>query len=132
SDFYQMKKFGQGFFRIALATGTPILPVAVIGAEEFYPLVWHPMKLAKAIGLPALPLTPNLIPLPSPVDIHIGKAYVVPKDLSPDAPDSELEVHIKAIQNQIQSMIDEGLKKRREFISDPIVKKMTRKLKDRA
>jgi len=132
SDFYQMKKFGQGFFRIALATGTPILPVAVIGAEEFYPLVWHPMKLAKAIGLPALPLTPNLIPLPSPVDIYIGKAYVVPKDLSPDAPDSELEEHIKAIQNQIQSMIDEGLKNRREFISDPIVKKMTRKLKDRA
>ncbi len=129
SDFYQLKHFGRGFFRIALSTGTPILPVAVIGAEEFYPLVWHPMKLAKTLGLPALPLVPNLIPLPSPVDIHIGQPYEIPKDLSPDAPDQELDPHIEKIQQQIQDMVDAGLKERRPFVTDKIVSQLSSKLK---
>lgn len=130
-DFYQMKKFGQGFFRIALATGTPILPIAVVGAEEFYPFVWHPMKLAKSIGLPAMPLTPNFIPLPSPVDIYIGKPYEIPPELSADAPDNELEEHINAIHLQIQNMVDEGLKNRRSFFTDNILSKISKKLKSK-
>ena len=131
-DFYQMKSFGKGFFRIALATGIPILPVAVVGAEEFFPLVWHPMKLAKMIGLPAMPLTPNFLPLPSPVDIYVGKPYEIPKGISPDAPDHELDVHIKAIERTIQDMLDNGLKNRRSFIADKVVSKFSKKVKDKS
>lgn len=127
SDFYQMRKFSRGFFRIALATGVPILPVAVVGAEEFYPLVWHPMKLAKMLGLPAMPLTPNVVPLPSPVDIHVGTPYEIPTDLSADAPDHELDVHINAIHSQIQQMLNHGLHDRREFFADKLVEKLKRK-----
>tara|TARA_R110000868_G_scaffold14661_6_gene67861 strand:- start:969 stop:1859 length:891 start_codon:yes stop_codon:yes gene_type:complete len=125
SDFYEMKSFGRGFFRIALATGVPILPIAVVGAEEFYPLVWHPLKLAKKIGLPAFPITPNLVPLPSPVDIHVGKPFVIPKELSADAPDSELDIHIDSIHASIQKMLDEGLQSRREFIGNKVSEKFS-------
>lgn len=127
-DFYDMKKFGRGFFRIALSTGIPILPVAVVGAEEFYPLVWHPLKLAKKIGLPAMPLTPNLVPLPSPVDIHVGEEFTIPANLSADAPDNELDVYIDQIHLQIQTMLDEGLKNRREFMGNKITNKLRKKM----
>lgn len=127
-DFYDMKKFGRGFFRIALATGIPILPIAVVGAEEFYPLVWHPLKLARKIGLPAMPLTPNLVPLPSPVDIHVGEEFVIPKNLSADAPDNELDEYINKIHNQIQTMLDHGLESRRDFVGNMITDKLTKKM----
>ncbi len=126
-DFYDMKKFGRGFFRIALATGIPILPVAVVGAEEFYPIVWHPLKLAKKIGLPAMPLAPNIVPLPSPVDIHVGEAFMIPEGLSADAPDSELDEHIDFIHEKIQQMIDAGLKNRRSFFGNKISDKLSKK-----
>ena len=34
---YQLADFGKGFMRLALETGAPIIPVAVIGAEEQAP-----------------------------------------------------------------------------------------------
>ena len=33
---YQLQEFGHGFMRLAIETQTPIVPVAVIGAEEQY------------------------------------------------------------------------------------------------
>jgi len=115
ADFYKLQKFTRGFFRMALQTGTKMLPIAVVGAEEFYPFVYHPRKLAKFLGLPALPLTPSLIPMPSPVDIYIGKPYDVPEGLTPESSDSEIDIHIKALESEVRTLTEEGLKKRRSF-----------------
>lgn len=115
ADFYKLQKFTRGFFRMALSTGTKMLPIAVVGAEEFYPFVYHPRKLAKFLGLPALPITPLLIPLPSPVDIIIGKPYEVPEGLTPESPDSEIDEHIKNLELEVERLTEEGLKNRRSF-----------------
>lgn len=115
ADFYKLQKFTRGFFRMALQTGTRMLPIAVVGAEEFYPFVYHPRRLAKFLGLPALPITPSLIPLPSPVDIYIGKPYDVPEGLTPESSDAELDIHIKALEAEVERLTEEGLKKRRSF-----------------
>jgi 1-acyl-sn-glycerol-3-phosphate acyltransferase len=56
--------------------GVPIIPVAIVGAEESMPLL---LKLPGAFGLPYLPLTPP--PLPAKWQIRFGPAI----DLS-DAP----------------------------------------------
>ena len=38
SDRYRLQRFGRGgFVEIALRTGAPIVPVAVVGSEEIYP-----------------------------------------------------------------------------------------------
>lgn len=113
-EYYQLQRFTTGFFRMSLESRVEILPVAVIGAEEIFPYVYQARSLAKTLGLPALPLTPCYFPLPSPIDIYIGEPYPVP-DLSPDAPDKELDEHIQLIRLQIKEMIDVGLKKRRDF-----------------
>lgn len=123
-DYYKLQKFTKGFFRLALASKdkTEILPVAVVGAEEAYPYVYQARGLAKFLGLPALPLSPTfpllgplgMLPLPSPIDIHIGKPYKLP-DLSPDAGDKKISEHVEAIKSQIADMIEKGRKQRREF-----------------
>jgi 1-acyl-sn-glycerol-3-phosphate acyltransferase len=115
NEFYQMRPFTNGFFRMALYRGTPILPMCVVGAEEMYPFVYNAKKLGRSLGLPTIPLMTNYLPLPSPLDIYIGAPYEVPKDLSPDAPDKEIQVHVQKIQKQIEVMLKAGLEKRRPF-----------------
>lgn len=117
SEFYQLQKFPAGFYRMALEAGCDILPIAVVGAEEFYPFVFQARGLAKKLGLPCFPITPNLFPLPSPVDIYIGKLHTPPKDLSTDSADRAIEEQVEMIQEEIQNMIDQGLKNRRSWRS---------------
>ena len=45
SKYYQTQKFTKGFYRLALKNGVDILPIGVVGAEEFYPLTYHPRCL---------------------------------------------------------------------------------------
>ena len=115
NNFYQLQNFTRGFFRIAIKTKTPILPVAVVGAEEFYPFVYHPMKIAKKLGLPALPLTPNLIPLPSPVDIHIGNPIYIGDELDHSTSDSIIDIEVNKLRLKIDEMLKSGLNNRRDF-----------------
>lgn len=73
-DRYKLQRFGRGgFVSAALRTGTPIVPVAIVGAEEIYPMLADFQPLARLLGLPYFPITPTfpwlgplgLIPLPS-------------------------------------------------------------------
>ena len=50
NNFYHIQKFTKGFYRLAQKNGVDILPVGVVGAEEFYPLTYHPKILAKLIA----------------------------------------------------------------------------------
>jgi 1-acyl-sn-glycerol-3-phosphate acyltransferase len=114
-DFYKLRSFSEGFYRIALQKKTPILPICVIGAEEMYPFVFHSKKLAKLLKVPALPLSPNLVPLPSPIDIYIGKEIPIPQHLEVEATDKEIKENVYHIENTIKRMIITGLKNRRPF-----------------
>lgn len=117
SNYYHLQPFTKGFLRMAIAAKVEILPIAVVGAEEFFPYVIHLKKLAKLLSIPALPLSPNLFPLPSPVDIYVGKPYSLPSELSPDALDDELEPHLFHIEKEIERLTQAGLKKRRTLLN---------------
>lgn len=74
SERYKLQRFGRGgFVSAALRTGTPIVPVAIVGAEEIYPILADLKPLARLLGVPYFPVTPTfpllgplgLIPLPS-------------------------------------------------------------------
>jgi 1-acyl-sn-glycerol-3-phosphate acyltransferase len=124
-DFYKLRNFSEGFYKVALQKKTPILPVCVIGAEEMYPFVFHSSKLARMLKVPALPLTVNLFPLPSPIDIYIGKEIPIPEELSVEASEKEVKENVFHIENTIKRMLITGLKNRRPFfdsIRKPISK----------
>ena len=114
-DYYHVQEFTRGFYRMAINSNVEIIPVAVVGAEETFPYVYQAKWLAKKIGLPALPISANYLPLPSPVDIYIGEPIKVSKELSTLDTDHDIDPYIDEIEITIQSMIDEGLKKRREM-----------------
>jgi 1-acyl-sn-glycerol-3-phosphate acyltransferase len=60
SQRYQLRRFGRGgFVEIAMRAGAPVIPIAVVGAEEAMPVVWNAGRLARRVGLPYLPVTLN-------------------------------------------------------------------------
>lgn len=118
TDFYKMQKFSNGFLRIALQEHTPILPITVVGAEEMFPFVFHAKNLARLLKFPALPLTANFFPLPSPIDIYIGEEYELPTDLSAEAQDKDIREHVYRIETIIKNQLAKGLKNRRPFFED--------------
>tara|TARA_Y100000296_G_C5173190_1_gene258506 strand:+ start:1794 stop:2684 length:891 start_codon:yes stop_codon:yes gene_type:complete len=117
-DYYELQKFTHGFLRMALSTRTKILPLAVVGCEEIFPWVYQAKSLSKFLGTPALPISPLYLPLPSPVDIHIGQPIELPEGLSADAPDREIEVYVQQVKKEIQYLIEQGLQKRRPFFAN--------------
>ncbi|HEX6311515.1 MAG TPA: lysophospholipid acyltransferase family protein [Acidimicrobiia bacterium] len=61
-DRYQLRRFGRGgFVEIAMRSGVPVVPIAVVGAEESMPIVWKSPRLAKLLGVPYVPVTVNML-----------------------------------------------------------------------
>jgi 1-acyl-sn-glycerol-3-phosphate acyltransferase len=82
SERYKLQRFGRGgFVSAALRTGTPIIPVSIVGAEEIYPLIGNAKTVARLLGLPYVPITPffpwlgplGMVPLPSKWIIEFGE-----------------------------------------------------------
>jgi 1-acyl-sn-glycerol-3-phosphate acyltransferase len=57
---YRLRRFGRGgFVRTAMRAGVPIVPTAVIGAEEAMPIFAHVPLLQRLTGLIYFPITPT-------------------------------------------------------------------------
>jgi 1-acyl-sn-glycerol-3-phosphate acyltransferase len=120
---YRLQRFGRGgFIRLALRTGSPIIPAAVIGAEEIHPLLYKSTFMAKPLGVPYIPVTPTfpllgpfgLIPLPSKWMIIFGEP-ISWKQYGPKHAEDPLLVNrlSEEVRTRIQEMIFEGLAARR-------------------
>jgi 1-acyl-sn-glycerol-3-phosphate acyltransferase len=114
---YQLENFGHGFMRLALATKTPIVPVAVVGAEEQAPAL-NIKWLAKLLNLPSFPFMPfppffPAIPLPSRYHIQYGEPVLFEGD--PEDDDEEIETLVKQVRLSIESMIWVGLRQRKSI-----------------
>lgn len=122
---YRLQRFGRGgFIRLALRTKSPIIPTAIIGAEEIYPLIRKSTLLAKPLGIPYIPITPTfpmlgplgLIPLPSKWTIIFGEPMDFKKYGPADAEDRLLVNQLsEQVRTRIQEMVFEGLANRRSI-----------------
>ncbi len=62
SERYQLRRFGRGgFVEIAMRSGVPVIPIAVMGAEESMPIVYKANRLAKIMNIPYFPVTANML-----------------------------------------------------------------------
>jgi 1-acyl-sn-glycerol-3-phosphate acyltransferase len=116
---YKLTEFGLGFMRLAIETETPVVPVAVIGAEEQYVSFANVESLAKLLRMPAFPIIPQLfipggqLPLPTKYRLWFGE----PMRFSGDPDDDDAVIHEKVwlVKQTIQSMLNRGLKERKHI-----------------
>lgn len=113
---YRLQRFHVGFVEEALRAGAPIVPTAVIGSDDQAPILYDARGLARALGLPAAPVTPTfpwlgpLGLLPYPVRYRI--VYGEPLDFSDrfgpeDADDPELVERLaRRVRASIQRLLD--------------------------
>jgi 1-acyl-sn-glycerol-3-phosphate acyltransferase len=122
-DRYRVQRLGRGgFVQVALRTGSPIIPVAVVGSEEIHPVMFDLQPLARLFGLPAIPITPTfpwlglagMIPLPSKWFIAFGK----PIDVSHFGPEAANNARLvlelsEEVRSWIQGTLNRLLARRR-------------------
>jgi 1-acyl-sn-glycerol-3-phosphate acyltransferase len=117
---YRLAGFGRGTFaRLALEAGAPIVPVAVIGAEEVHPVIARFDLAGRILGLPTVPITATfpwlglwgLVPLPTKWTLVFGE----PLDVGTEAvADARAVARVRdRVRERLQALVLEGLRRRR-------------------
>ncbi len=120
---YKLAPFGRGdFVKMALSAGAPIIPTAIVGAEETYISLHKSRTLARLTGLPYFPISPTfpwlglggLIPLPTKWCIDFGEpiptAAYGPASADNPALVAQLADQVRAV---IQEMVQARLAQRK-------------------
>jgi 1-acyl-sn-glycerol-3-phosphate acyltransferase len=113
---YRLRRFGRGgFVRTALEAGVPIVPIAVVGAEEAMPIFAHVPLLQRLTGLiyfpvnhafPHFGLAAALMYLPAKFKIR----FLEPVDLSGyTAKDADDLALVQAIAEEVRARIQSEL-----------------------
>jgi 1-acyl-sn-glycerol-3-phosphate acyltransferase len=124
SQRYQLRRFGRGgFVEIAMRAGVPVVPIAVVGAEESMPTLYNMSRLAKGLGLPYFPITANMLafgPVGAvtyfPAKFKLRVLPPVHFDVTPDQPrysKSRIMDESESVRDKIQQALFDMLRKRR-------------------
>ena len=124
NERYRLRRFGRGgFVEIAMRAGVPIVPIAVVGAEESMPILFKIPSVAKALGAPYFPVTANMAFGPLGAFVHFPAKFklrvldpVTFPDIHPDQPRysrSRIMDESEAIRQQIQEALFDMLRQRR-------------------
>jgi 1-acyl-sn-glycerol-3-phosphate acyltransferase len=113
---YRLQKFNIGFIEQALRAQAPVVPAAVIGSDDQAPILFDLPGVAKALGLPILPITPTfpllgplgLLPYPVRYRIVYGEPLQLAEQFGPeDADDPRLVRYLaRRVRREVQSLID--------------------------
>jgi 1-acyl-sn-glycerol-3-phosphate acyltransferase len=120
---YRLQRFGRGgYIRLCLRMRAPIVPCAIIGAEESSPLLYRLEGLTELLGLPYFPITPTfpflgpagLLPAPTKWRMRFGEPINL-DNYGPEAADDHVLVGrlSERVRSSIQAMLDSGLRERR-------------------
>lgn len=122
---YHLARFGRGgVIRLAIRTRTPVVPCAVVGAEEIYIVLGYANWLGKIFGLPLLPITLTfpwlgalgLVPLPTKWYIQFGDVISYEEYDESALKDNVIINRLnRQLRTTIQEMVDSVLKKRRSL-----------------
>jgi 1-acyl-sn-glycerol-3-phosphate acyltransferase len=127
SERYKLRRFGRGgFVETAMRAGVPVIPIAVVGAEESMPILYRLPSVAKAIGVPYVPVTANHLlfgPLLGsltylPAKFKLRVLPPVRFDVEPNLPKyprGRIMDEAEAIRLQIQEVLYEMLRERRSI-----------------
>lgn len=111
-DRYSLVRFGTGFMRLALQTRSPIVPFAFLGGGDVLPTIANLHTLGRLIGVPYVPVTSYLlpIPLPRPCQIYYGEPMMFEGDGFED--DDIIEDYVQQVKDKIAALISKGQEER--------------------
>jgi 1-acyl-sn-glycerol-3-phosphate acyltransferase len=114
---YRLEPFRVGHAELALRHRVPVIPVAVIGAEEAWPAAGRVAGF-HAFGAPFLPLPLSPLPLPVRHAIYYGRPLLLHERYAPeDADDPEIVVRAaRDVQDAVEELIERGLGERRGLL----------------
>ena len=105
-DRFSLVEFGKGFLRLALTTRTPIVPFAFIGGGDAIPTIGNLYRLGKLIGVPYLPVTPWLLPLPRPVPLSVHFGEPLRFEGTGDEDDETIQRSVGQVKERIAAMLE--------------------------
>ncbi len=122
---YRLQRFGRGgFVRLCLQTGSPIVPCAIVGAEETNPILYRFDNLSKLLGLDYLPITPTfpalgilgLLPAPTKWRIIFGEPIPVDGYGPQSAQDHVLVGRLaERVRSSISQLLETALRRRKSI-----------------
>lgn len=110
SERYELVKFGSGFVRLAMETGSPIVPTAVLGGGEAVPTIKNLHRPGRLLGMPYIPITPYLVALPLPVRIMILFGEPLTFVGSGQEDDRQVGEMVDRVKAAIAELVDTGRK----------------------
>jgi 1-acyl-sn-glycerol-3-phosphate acyltransferase len=124
NERYRLRRFGRGgFVEIAMRAGVPVVPIAVVGAEESMPIVAKVPGITKLFNVPYAPITANMLlfgPLGAilwfPAKFRLRVLDPVHFDVPPDQErysKSHVMDESEAIREKIQDALYDMLRERR-------------------
>jgi 1-acyl-sn-glycerol-3-phosphate acyltransferase len=123
ADRYVLQSFHLGFVEESLRHRVPIIPVAIVGADDQAPILWDAQPLAKLLGLPFFPITPTfplfgplgLLPYPVRYEIAYGEPFRFHEEYPAETADDPHAVRYMAeqVRRRIQEMVDQRVIARR-------------------
>lgn len=131
SERYQLRNFNVGFIELHLLYKAPIIPVAVIGAEEQYPILASSTSIGKPMGVTHVPIMLNIpfltalfgplgaLPFPTRYRLHYGEPIRFYDEFSEDTIRNPIMIRTLAeeVRSRVQGLIRDGLEQRERVFS---------------
>jgi len=129
-DRYRLCPFNVGFLELSLLCKAPIVPTAVIGAEEQYPMTFNLRPVARWLKFPYLPVPPLLfllgplgvLPLPTKYLILYGEPLHLYREYPPETVRDPRTIRTLAdtVRNAVQKLVLQGLSQRKGVFGVPV------------
>jgi 1-acyl-sn-glycerol-3-phosphate acyltransferase len=123
-DRYVLREFHLGFVEESLRHRVPIVPIAIVGADDQTPILYDIKPLARLLGLPVFPITPTfpllgplgLLPYPVKYQIRYGEPFRFYEEYPADATHDPAAVRYMAdqVRRRVQEMLDRDVLARRK------------------
>jgi 1-acyl-sn-glycerol-3-phosphate acyltransferase len=112
-DRYSLVDFGTGFVRLALKTKSPIIPFGFLGGGDAVPTIANLYAVGRMLGVPYVPITPWLMPIPMPVKLEVYYGAPLMFEGTGTEDDETVQGYVDRVKASIAELLERGRRARK-------------------